>query len=123
MSDPLEQEYDDFQPRRSSRARILLFVVVGVIVTIFLVSMFASLYTDRHWYSSVGYTRVFDTMLWTRVGLFVGFGLLMGRAIAPSMVHAYRARPLHRPASPGLPHLGRYCDAVAPIRSLLMVSV
>ena len=27
MSDPLEQEYDDFQPRRGSRARILLFVV------------------------------------------------------------------------------------------------
>ena len=27
MSDPLEQEYDDFPPRRSRRARILLFVV------------------------------------------------------------------------------------------------
>jgi uncharacterized protein len=123
MSDPLEQEYDDFQPRRSSRARILLFVVVGVIVAIFLVSMFASLYTDRLWYSSVGYTRVFDTMLWTRVGLFVGFGLLMGGAVAANMVIAYRARPFDRPDSPEQTGLDRYRDAVAPIRTLLLISV
>ncbi len=123
MSDPLEQEYDDFQPRRSSRARILLFVVVGVIVAIFLVSMFASLYTDRLWYSSVGYTRVFDTMLWTRIGLFVGFGLVMGGAVAANMVIAYRARPFHRPDSPEQTGLDRYRDAVAPIRTLLLVSV
>ena len=66
MSDSLEQEFDDFQPRRISRARILLFVVVGVIVAIFLISMFASLYTDRLWYSSVGYSGVFYKMVWTR---------------------------------------------------------
>ncbi len=123
MSDPLEQEYDDLQPRRSSRARILLFVVVGVIVAIFLVSMFASLYTDRLWYSSVGYTRVFDTMLWTRIGLFIGFGLVMGGAVAANMVIAYRARPFNRPDSPEQTGLDRYRDAVAPIRTLLLVSV
>ena len=114
MSDSLEQEFDDFQPRRISRARILLFVVVGVIVTIFLVTMFASLYTDRLWYSSVGYSGVFDTMLWTRVGLFVGFGALMGGAVAANMVIAYRARPFHRPDSPEQTGLDRYRDAVAP---------
>lgn len=123
MSDPLEQEYDDFQPRRSSRARIVLFVVVGVIVAIFLVSMFASLYTDRLWYSSVGYTRVFDTMLWTRIGLFIGFGLVMGGAVAANMVIAYRARPFNRPDSPEQTGLDRYRDAVAPIRTLLLISV
>ena len=93
MSDPLEQEFDDFRPRRSRRARILLFVVLGVIVAFFLVTLFASLYTDRLWYSSVGYSGVYDTMLWTRVGLFFGFGLLMGGAVAGNMVIAYRARP------------------------------
>ena len=123
MSDSLEQEFDDFRPRRVSRARILLFVVLGVIVAVFLISMFASLYTDRLWYSSVGYSRVFDTMLWTRVGLFVGFGLLMGGAVAGNMVIAYRARPFHRPDSPEQTGLDRYRDAVAPIRTLLLVSV
>ncbi len=123
MSDPLEQEYDDFRPRRVSRARILLFVVLGVIIAIFLVTMFASLYTDRLWYSSVGYSGVFDTMLWTRVGLFAGFGLLMGGAVALNMVIAYRSRPFHRPDSPEQTGLDRYRDAVAPIRTLLLVSV
>ena len=123
MSESLEQQFDDFAPRRTSRARILLFAVLGVIAAIFLVTMFASLYTDRLWYSSVGYSHVFDTMLWTRVGLFAGFGVLMGGAVAANMVIAYRARPFHRPDSPEQTGLDRYRDAVAPIRTLLVVSV
>ena len=62
-------------------------------------------------------------MLWTRVGLFLGFGLLMGGAVAANMVIAYRARPFHRPDSPEQTGLDRYRDAVAPIRTLLLVSV
>src|SRR3954447_15686822 len=52
MSDHAEEELDDFRPRRS-RARILLFVILGLIVMFFLGTLFASLYTDRLWYSSV----------------------------------------------------------------------
>src|SRR3954447_24793903 len=123
MSDALEQEYDDFRPRRSRRARILLFVVLGVIAGFFLITMFASLYTDRLWYSSVGYSGVYDKMLWTRVGLFFGFGLLMTASVAGNMVVAYRSGPFHRPDSPEQTGLDRYRDAVAPIRTLLLVSV
>ena len=123
MSDALEQEFDDFKPRRSRRARILLFSVLGVIAAFFLITMFASLYTDRLWYSSVGYSGVYDTMLWTRVGLFFGFGLLMAASVAGNMVIAYRSRPFHRPDSPEQTGLDRYRDAVAPIRPLLFVSV
>jgi uncharacterized protein len=119
-SDPLE-EYDDIRPRRS-RARILLFAIVGVILAIFCVSLFAQLYTDHLWYSTVGYSRVFDTMVWTRVGLFLGFGLVLGGAVAANMVIAYRVRPFQRPDSPEQTGLDRYRDAVAPIRTLLVVS-
>ena len=110
MSDALEEEFDDFRPRRSRRARILLFSVLGVIVAFFLVTLFASIYTDRLWYSSVGYSGVYDKMLWTRVGLFFGFGLLMaaqrrgehgdrlpGAAVPPPRLPgADRSRPLPR---------------------------
>jgi uncharacterized protein len=123
MSDALEEEFDDFQPRRSRRARILLFSLLGVIVTFFLVTLFASIYTDRLWYGSVGYSGVYDKMLWTRVGLFFGFGLVMAASVAANMVIAYRARPFHRPDSPEQTGLDRYRDAVAPIRTLLLVSV
>jgi uncharacterized protein len=123
MSAPLEDEFEDFRPRRSRRARILLFSVLGVIVGFFLVTLFASIYTDRLWYSSVGYSGVYDKMLWTRVGLFFGFGLAMAACVAANMVIAYRARPFSRPDSPEQTGLDRYRDAVAPIRTLLLVSV
>jgi uncharacterized membrane protein (UPF0182 family) len=123
VSDALEEEFDDFRPRRSRRARILLFSVLAVIVAFFLVTLFASIYTDRLWYASVGYSGVYDKMLWTRVGLFFGFGLLMAGSVAANMVIAYRARPFNRPDSPEQTGLDRYRDAVAPIRVLLLVSV
>jgi uncharacterized membrane protein (UPF0182 family) len=123
MSDAVEEQFDDFRPRRSRRARILLIVVVGVIAAFFLVTLFASLYTDRLWYSSVGYSGVYDRVLWTRVGLFFGFGLVMAASVAANMVVAYRTRPFHRPDSPEQTGLDRYRDAVAPIRTLLLVSV
>jgi uncharacterized protein len=123
MSDHAEGEYDDFRPRRSRRARILLFVIAGVIVAFFLITLFASLYTDRLWYSSVGYSSVYDKMLWTRIGLFGGFGLVMAAAVAGNMVIAYRSRPFYRPDSPEQTGLDRYRDAVTPLRTLLLVSV
>jgi uncharacterized protein len=122
MSEHAEEEYEDFVPRRSRRARILLFVIGGVIVAFFLITLFASLYTDRLWYSSVGYPSVYDKMLWTRVGLFAGFGLVMAAAVAGNMVVAYRARPFYRPDSPEQTGLDRYRDAVTPLRTLLLVS-
>jgi uncharacterized protein len=123
MSDPLEEDFDDFRPRRSRRARVLLLTVLGVIVAFFLITLFASIYTDRLWYGSVGYSGVYDTMLWTRVGLFFGFGLVMAGSVAANMVIAYRARPFSRPDSPEQTGLDRYRDAVAPIRTVLLVSV
>jgi uncharacterized membrane protein (UPF0182 family) len=123
MSDALEEEFDDFPPRRSRRARILLFSVFGVIVAFFLVTLFASIYTDRLWYGALGYASVYDKMLWTRMGLFFGFGLLMAAGVAVNVVIAYRARPFQRPDSPEQTGLDRYRDAVAPIRTLLLVSV
>jgi uncharacterized membrane protein (UPF0182 family) len=123
VSDHIEEDFDDFRPRRSRRARILVFVIVGVIVAFFLITLFASLYTDRLWYSSVGYSSVFDTMLWTRLGLFAGFGLVMAAAVAGNMVIAYRARPFYRPDSPEQTGLDRYRDAVTPLRTSLLVSV
>jgi uncharacterized membrane protein (UPF0182 family) len=123
MSDAPEEDFDHFPPRRSRRARILLLSILGVIVAFFLTTLFASIYTDRLWYGSVGYAGVYDKMLWTRVGLFFGFGLLMALSVAANMVIAYRTRPFHRPDSPEQTGLDRYRDAVAPIRTLLLVSV
>src|SRR5690606_17837415 len=69
------------------------------------------------------YGQVFSTLLWTRVGLFVIFGALMGVAVGLNVYLAYRFRPLFRPASPEQTSLDRYREAVTPIRTWAAVGV
>ena len=66
------------------------------------VSTFASLYTDRLWYRSAA-TRVFSTLFWTKAGLFLVFGAVMGVVVGVNMYLAYRFRPFFRPTRPSRP--------------------
>ena len=47
VSDAPGEDFDDFPPRRSRRARILLLSILGVIVAFFLVTLFASIWAFR----------------------------------------------------------------------------
>lgn len=123
MSDLFDDEPGDVETRRpGSRARALVITGVVLVVAFFTLTTFASIYTDRLWYDEVGYGQVFSTMLWTRVGLFLVFGLFMGAAVAVNMYLAYRFRPLFRiPGGDG--SVDRYRDAVTPIRAWLLAGV
>jgi uncharacterized membrane protein (UPF0182 family) len=92
--------------------RVLL--ALAVLVVLFLV--FTALYTDRLWFGEVGFTKVFDTVLRTRLLLFVLFGTLMAAAVATNLVVAYRLRPPFTPSSLEQRNLERYRDALAPVR-------
>ena len=111
------------EPPRSRRTRALLITAVVLVLAIFALSGFASIYTDRLWFNSAGYGGVFTTMFWTRVVLFVVFGVVMGGAVAASVYLAYRFRPLFRAPSPEQSNLDRYRDVVTPIRVWLVVGV
>ncbi|MDQ4054921.1 MAG: UPF0182 family protein [Actinomycetota bacterium] len=113
--DPREEAPD----RPSRRSRALVVTAVVLVASFFALTTFASVYTDRLWYRSVGYGQVFSTLLWTKVILFVVFGVLMAAAVAASVFVAYRYRPLFRPQSPEQTNLDRYRDAVTPIRTWL----
>jgi len=114
---------EDATRRPSRRSRALVITAVVLIAAFFGLSTFATVYTDRLWYSSVGYGEVFSTLIWTKVVLFISFGLVMAAAVAASIVVAYRYRPLFRPSSPEQSNLDRYRDAVTPIRTWLVVGV
>ncbi|WP_370246831.1 UPF0182 family protein [Nocardioides sp.] len=122
--------FDD-DPRRpgggaataNRRPRALLITAAVVVVGIFGLTGFSAIYTDRLWYNSAGYGDVFSTLLWTRVGLFFVFGLVMGGIVAANIYLAYRFRPLFRPNSREQNNLDRYRDAVTPIRVWLVVAV
>ncbi|WP_232680697.1 UPF0182 family protein [Nocardioides sp. R-C-SC26] len=119
--DPRAMRPADRRPPRRSRA---LMITAGIVIaTIFGLTAFSSIYIDRLWYSSAGYSGVFSTMLWTRIGLFLVFGAFMGGIVALNVYLAYRFRPLFRPASREQSNLDRYRDVVTPIRAWVVVAV
>ncbi len=123
MSDLFDDEPGDVETRQpGSRARALVITGVVVVVSFFVLTAFASIYTDRLWYDEVGYGQVFSTMLWTRIGLFLVFGVFMAAAVAVNMYLAYRFRPLFRLPG-GDASVDRYRDAVTPIRTWLLAGV
>ena len=122
----MSELFDEEEPRQPERpaprrSRALLITALILIVVFFGITTFASIYTDRLWYKSVGYGQVFSTLIWTKVGLFIVFGALMGVAVGVNMFLAYRFRPLFRPSSPEQTGLDRYRDAVTPIRTWLLI--
>jgi uncharacterized membrane protein (UPF0182 family) len=86
-------------------------------------SLFTSVWTEKLWFESVGYSGVFSRLLWTRVGLFLVFGAAMGLVIGVNLYVAYRLRPIFRPNTPDQANLERYREVVTPIRRLLLIGV
>ncbi len=124
----MSELFDEEEPRQPARpaprrSRALIITGLVLIVVFFGITTFASIYTDRLWYKTVGYGQVFSTLIWTKVGLFVAFGAVMGIVVGINMFLAYRFRPLFRPASPEQTGLDRYREAVTPIRTWLLLGV
>ncbi|MFE1170724.1 UPF0182 family protein [Nocardiopsis sp. NPDC058789] len=78
----------------------------------------ANFWTDYKWFSSIGYTSVFLTELWTRVLLFAVAALVMAVIVGASIFFAYRARPGIRPMSLEQQGLDRYRQSIDPHRKL-----
>jgi uncharacterized membrane protein (UPF0182 family) len=97
----------------------LLLVAIFVILVVVL----APLYTDLLFFSSVHFTRVFTTVLWTRVLLFALFGAVMAVVIGTNLVLAYRLRPPIRALSLDQQNLERYRAAVEPYLRLVLLAV
>lgn len=83
------------EPRRGSdrRQRVLVPTLITLAVLLFLGSIFTSVWTDRLWFKSVGYSDVFRSILFTRVALFVIMGLIFGLFVIGNLYIAYRTRP------------------------------
>src|SRR5258706_7599305 len=86
-------------PRMSRRGRMTIIVLAAVIALFVAVGWLVDIWTDYLWFAEVRYTGVFTTVLWTRLGLFVVFGLLMAGLFWFNLWLAYRLRPMLRPPS------------------------
>lgn len=106
-------------PDIRGRGRILIPTIVVIVVLTIITVIFTGLYTDWLWFKSVDNTSVYTTQLSIKIGLFVGFGLIMAAGIALSMIIAYRTRPMQRLRTPEQLSLERYRAGVEPLRKPL----
>jgi len=108
-------------PGRSGRSRTLI-ITAAVLVVLFLsLTGFASFWTERLWFKAAGFGSVFQTLLWTRIGLFLVFGGVMAAVVALNLALAYRARPLM--LNSGDANLARYREAITPVMGWLFGGV
>lgn len=85
--------------------------------------MFAGFWTDWLWYRSVHYSSVFTTTLWTKIGLFFTFGLLMAAAVGVNIYLAHRLRPPLSAMSLEQQSLDRYRMGIAPYKKWVLLAV
>ena len=115
------------RPRRSregpGRSRTLLITTAITVVGFLALIGLSSFWTERLWFSSVGYSTVFSRLIWTKVGLFVVFGGLMAVGVGVTMLLAFRLRPVLRPPSAETASLAQYREAVTPIRRGLLIGI
>ncbi len=90
-----------------------------MIAFIIAVALFVSIDTEKQWFNSVGYGKVFTTQIWIRILLFLGFGLFMAGATFGNVYLAYRLRPSFRASSIEQLLLDRYRTVIEPRRRLL----
>ncbi|MFF4577304.1 UPF0182 family protein [Streptomyces sp. NPDC001389] len=109
------------RPSRRARTLLLTLGVLAVLAMAFI--MFAGFWTDWLWFRSVRYSSVFTTTLWTKVGLFAVFGLLMAGAVGLNVWLAYRLRPPLSAMSMEQQSLDRYRMSVAPYRKWLLLGI
>lgn len=109
--------------RPSRRARTLL-MTLGVLAVLGMAfTMFAGFWTDWLWYRSVNYSSVFTTTLWTKIGLFFFFGVLMALAVGFNIWLAHRLRPPLSAMSMEQQNLDRYRMGIAPYKRWLLLGI
>src|SRR5690242_5965765 len=109
------------RPSRRARTLLMTLGVLAVLAMAFI--MFAGFWTDWLWFRSVKYSTVFTTTLWTKIGLFAVFGLLMAGAVGLNIWLAYRLRPPLSAMSMEQQSLDRYRMSVAPYKKWLLFGI
>ncbi|MEO6472262.1 MAG: UPF0182 family protein [Aeromicrobium sp.] len=101
-------------PRAERRRKVLVPTLVTLAALLLAGSIFTSIWTDRLWYKSVGFSNVFGTIIGTRILMFIVFGLVFGMVVLANIVIAYRTRPVTVPMRRDDPAY-RYREALNPI--------
>ncbi|MEW1658458.1 MULTISPECIES: UPF0182 family protein [unclassified Streptomyces] len=109
------------RPSRRFRTLLMTLGVLAVLAMLFV--MFSGFWTDWLWYRSVHFSSVFTTTLWTKIGLFFTFGIVMAIAVGINIWLAHRLRPPLAAMSMEQQSLDRYRMGIAPFKKWALVAV
>ena len=88
-------------PKLPRRGKIVLSIAVGLIGLLLIIgARLLSAYVDWLWFGEVGFRKVFTTVLFTRIVLFLVVALVVGAIIWLALLGAYRSGRCSCP-SPG----------------------
>ncbi len=108
------------EPRKVSPLAITLGVLF--ILALGLLSL-SGFYADLLWFRSVDFVSVWQTTLFTKAYLFIGFGFLTALIVTANIYIAFRKRPIYVPLNVEADNLERYRAQLEPIRKLVIVGV
>ena len=107
----------------SRRMKIALSVVAVLIVLLVVLVKLTGVYVDWLWFGQLGYRSVYRDILWTRIILFLIFGVLMALILGGNLLVAYLLRPPFRPMSAEQQNLERYRVMFEPRRWWILALV
>ena len=96
---------------------VVLFVLGSILISS------SSFYADLLWYRSVDFVNVWQTTLFTKIYLFIGFGLITSIFITANIYLAFRKRPIYVPVAVEADNLERYRAQLEPVRRLVGIGV
>ena len=114
-----------FKNRGGGRRRIspltITFVVLFILASV-LVSL-SGFYADLLWFRSVDFVNVWQTTLFTKAYLFIGFGLVTAAFITANIYIAFRRRPMYVPVAVEADNLERYRAQLEPVRKFVGIGI
>ncbi|MFI5777689.1 UPF0182 family protein [Nocardia sp. NPDC051570] len=99
-------------PSLSRRSRVLLVTALVIAALLLIGPRLTDAYTNWLWFGEVGFRRVYATVLFTRILLFLVVAVVVGALIWLSLLAAYRSRPVFIPVSGPNDPIARYRTTV-----------
>ena len=91
---------------------MVIWTGVAVLVLLLVGPRAVSLTTDWLWFSDIGYTKVFSTIIWTRIVVFLVAALITAAIVFAAAAVAYRSQSVFVPSGIGPDPLARYRTTV-----------
>jgi len=110
-------------PMRPKRPGPFALTAIALVILGSVLVGLSGFYADLLWFRSVDFQSVWSTVLVTKVGLFIFFGLITSLFITSNIYIAFRSRPLYAPVSIEADNLERYRGQLEPIRRWVLLAI